>query len=55
MRTPIQIAQEYVGSGMIDQLAKDIEDYGEKRYSDGHGTGYGNGSRDATIRANRGY
>ncbi len=55
MKTPRQIAQEYVGVALVDALAKAIEDYGEKRYSDGHGTGYGKGSRDATIRTKRGY
>ncbi len=55
MKTPLQIAQKYAGDAMVDALAKEIKDYGEEQYRDGHGTGYGKGKRDATIRAKRGY
>jgi len=55
MRTPRQIAQEYAGVALVDALEEAIKDYGEDQYRKGHSTGYGKGSRDATIRTERGY
>ena len=53
MKTPIQIAQKYVGDAMIDALVKEIEDYGVRQYNDGHGTGYGKGKRDGCLLVKR--